>query len=212
MCFVLSNVIKADCDEDIFRTFQQKIVEEGERTELGYLGLLREVLASLWKEKQGVAEYTTEDGFTKISNKETYDKFNEQLKQQYGQGVSPAKFKEYLLEFGFTDALNRTKLKVPIPDDSEPKSRLCNIFTQRVLRKLGLEEKTTEKELPLSLTIQEALGPLRAKWQKGYAEDFDRLVVEVKGCTIQEAEQLREKWIEDGLLAYNAEGLLCWVR
>jgi len=39
--------------------------------------------------------------------------------------------------------LNRCKLEVPIPGDPEPKSRLCNIFTERVLRKLGIE---TEKE------------------------------------------------------------------
>jgi len=63
------------------------------------------------------------------------------LKKEYGQGVSPAKFKEFMLEFGFSDALNRTKLEVPIPGDPEKKSRLCNIFTDRVLRKLGIEEE-----------------------------------------------------------------------
>jgi len=140
-CFVLSNVVKVECDDDIVKTFQQKIVEEGERIELGYLGMLKEVLADLWKEKQGQSDYTTGDGFVKISNKEIYDKYNQKLKNEYGQGVSPAKFKEFLLEFGFTDALNRTKLKVPIPEDSAPKSRLCNIFTNRVLRKLGIGQQ-----------------------------------------------------------------------
>lgn len=139
MCFVLSNMVKAKCDNDILKTFQQKIIEEAERTELGYLGILREVLTSLWKQKHGVAEYTTEDGYVKISNKELYDKYNESLKKELGHGVSPAKFKEFMLEFGFTDSLNRTKLKVPTPGDPEPKSRLCNIFTKRVLRKLGIE-------------------------------------------------------------------------
>ena len=70
------------------------------------------------------------------------------LKKEYGQGVSQHKFKEFMLEFGFTDALNRSKLEVPIPGDSEPKSRLCNIFSERVLRKLGIEtEKEKEKGL-----------------------------------------------------------------
>jgi hypothetical protein len=59
----------------------------------------------------------------------------------YGEGVSPTTFKEHLLEFGFTDALNRVKLKVPIPSNSEPQSRLCNIFTDVVLRKLGNPDK-----------------------------------------------------------------------
>jgi len=139
MCFVLSNIVKVKCDNDILKTFQQKIIEEAERTELGCLGILREGLTSLWKEEFGMAEYTTEDGYVKISNKELYDKYNESLKKEYGQGVSPAKFKEFILEFGFTDSLNRTKLKVPTPGNPEPKSRLCNIFTKRVLRKLGIE-------------------------------------------------------------------------
>lgn len=144
MCFLLSNIIKGNCDDDIAKTFQQKIIEENERSELGYLGILKDVLTSLWKEKKGKTDYTTENGFVKISNKEIYDKYNEHLKKDYGQGVSPAKFKEFMLEFGFTDALNRAKLKVPIPEDLEPKSRLCNIFTERVLRKLGIQNETTK--------------------------------------------------------------------
>lgn len=145
LCFALSNIVGINIDDDIMKTFVQKIIEEGERTELGYLGILRDVLTSLWNEKQRSSDYTTEDGFTKISNKEIYDKYNEHLKKEYGQGVSPAKFKEFMLEFGFTDALNRTKLKVPIPDDSKPKSRLCNIFTDRALRKIGIDTATQEK-------------------------------------------------------------------
>lgn len=94
------------------------------------------------------------NGFVKISNKEIYDKYNEQLKKDYGQGVSPAKFKEFMLEFGFTDALNRAKLKVPIPEDPEPKSRLCNIFTDRVLRKLGIQNEITKASAELQPTAK----------------------------------------------------------
>lgn len=140
-CFVLANVIKMTCDEDIVKTFKQKSVEEAERTEIGYLGMLKEVLVDLWKEKQGQEDYTTKTGLVKISNKEIYDRFNQKLKNEYGQGVSPAKFKEFLLEFGFTDALNRTKLEVPVPGEQDKQSRLCNIFTNRVLRKLGIGQQ-----------------------------------------------------------------------
>lgn len=150
MTLVLSNIVGVNCDEDIKKTFEQKIIEEGERTEIGYLGLLREVLRTLWEEKHEVGEdgkrrikpdYQTADGYVKISNKECYDRFIEQMKKEYGEGVSPAKFKEYLLEFGLTDALNRTKLKVPIGNGESIGSRICNIFTERVLRKLGIEEQ-----------------------------------------------------------------------
>jgi len=148
LCFAISNRIKVQCDDDIVKTFQQKLLEEGERTEIGFIGVLRQVLTDLWNEKKDIKEYKTEDGLVKISNKEVYDKYNEVLKKEYGQGVSPHKFKEFMLEFGFTDALNRSKLEVPIPGDPEPKSRLCNIFSERVLRKLGIEtEKEKEKGL-----------------------------------------------------------------
>jgi hypothetical protein len=152
-CFVLSNLVRIECDDDIVKTFQQKLIEENERTELGYLGILKQTLTELWNEKKGQPNYTTDDGLVKISNKEIYDRFNEALKKDYGQGVSPHKFKEFMLEFGFTDALNRIKLKVPVPDDPEPKTRLCNVFTtNRVLRKLGIEESK------LKQTLQEVLA------------------------------------------------------
>lgn len=65
MCFLLSNIIKVDCDDDIAKTFQQKMVEENERSELGYLGILKDVLTSLWKEKKGKTDYTTETALSK---------------------------------------------------------------------------------------------------------------------------------------------------
>jgi hypothetical protein len=52
-----------------------------------------------------------------------------------------------MLSFGFTDALNRKKLTVPIPGDPTPKSRLCNIFTDRVLRKLDNPDKASDNSL-----------------------------------------------------------------
>jgi hypothetical protein len=156
LCFTLSNIIKICCDDDIKRTFEQKKIEESERSELGYLGLLRDVLTELWTDKQYESDYMAEDGSIKISNKEIYTTFNERLKKEYDSGLSPAKFKEYMLEFGFTDALNRKKLEVPLPGDSEPKSRLCNLFTSRVLRKLGVEPSTEEPPNDICANVDDA--------------------------------------------------------
>ncbi len=149
LCFALADTIGVNCDDSIVQAFAQKQIEEGERTELGYLGILKDVLATKYSEKKAFnaklrMSYTTSDGLIKISNKELYDTLNEKLKQEVGQGVSPATFKGYMTEFGFTDGLNRIKLEVPIPSDKpddDPTSRLCNIFTGHVLRKLGIEEK-----------------------------------------------------------------------
>jgi hypothetical protein len=147
LCFVLSNTIGIGIDSDIKAAFDQKLIEEGERTELGYVGVLKDLLVSVWNDKNVDSAYKTEDGLVKVSNKELYDIFNKKLKEQTGQGVSPATFKEYMLKFGFTDALNRKKLTFPIPGDPTPKSRLCNIFTDRVLRKLDNPDKTSDNGL-----------------------------------------------------------------
>ncbi|MEM3459483.1 MAG: hypothetical protein QXW63_00125 [Candidatus Bathyarchaeia archaeon] len=165
LCFALSNLLKIQCDDDIVKTFQQKLLEESERTEIGLIGVLRQVLTDLWNEKKENKDYITEDGLVKISNKEIYDKYNQVLKKEYGQGVSPAKFKEFMLEFGFSDALNRTKLEVPVPGDPEKKSRLCNIFTERVLRKLGIEEEWQDEK-----SLQEILVKAR-EWCEQNKDD-----------------------------------------
>jgi len=146
LCLFLSNIVKTNVDTDIKETFNQKLLEEGERVELGYLGILRDMLTKLYEDKASNAAYLTEKEEVKVANKEVYDVYNERLRKEYGEGISPAKFKEYMLEFGFTDGLNRRKLEVPIPGNQEPKSRLCNIFTDRVLRKLGIEPEKPPKE------------------------------------------------------------------
>lgn len=145
LCFMLSNIVNINLDDDIMRTFAQKLIEEGERTEIGYLGTLKDLLVEMYQEKKNADGYQTETREVMISNKELYNRFNKALKEEKLEGVSPHKFKEYLIEFGFTDALNRRKLEVPIPD-GEKQSRLCNIFSDRVLRKLGVEENQTLAE------------------------------------------------------------------
>ncbi|MDH5267201.1 MAG: hypothetical protein OEW62_05930 [Candidatus Bathyarchaeota archaeon] len=42
--------------------------------------------------------------------------------------------------------------------------------------------------------------------------DFIKLIKEVRGCSLEDAEQLQEKWLDEGLVAYDQEGLLQWVR
>ena len=210
LCFTFSNLVGIDLDKQIMLTFAQKLVEEGERTEVGFLGTLRDILREIYLEKQHDQDFITESKMVKVSNMEVYNNFNKKLKDEYGAGVSPHKFKEYLTEFGFTDAINRKKMKIKLPDSEEIVTRVCNIFTPRVLRKLDIEP-TPQAKLPQSLTIQETLVLLRAKWQKGYPTDFDKLLVEIKGCELNEAEQLREKWLDEGLLAIDPDGRLVWT-
>jgi hypothetical protein len=196
LCFALSNLFKIQCNDDIVKTFQQKLLEEGERTEIGLIGVLRQVLTDLWIEKKENKDYITEDGLVKISNKEIYDKYNEVLKKEYGQGVSPAKFKEFMLEFGFSDALNRTKLEVPVPGDSEKKSRLCNIFTDRVLRKLGVEE---ERHALLEILVKTREWILKNKDADSLVDLFS-LTEYIASLTEEEPSKIINVLKNDGLL------------
>jgi hypothetical protein len=196
LCFALSNLLKIQCNDDIVKTFQQKLLEEGERTEIGLIGVLRQVLTDLWIEKKENKDYITEDGLVKISNKEIYDKYNEVLKKEYGQGVSPAKFKEFMLEFGFSDALNRTKLEVPVPGDSEKKSRLCNIFTDRVLRKLGVEE---ERHALLEILVKTRDWILKNKDADSLVDLFS-LTEYIASLTEEEPSKIINVLKNDGLL------------
>jgi hypothetical protein len=203
LCFCLSNIIKIECDGDIQKSFEQKMIEEGERSELGYLGLLRDILTEIWNDKQSDSDYITKEGFVKISNKELYNRFNDSLKKEYDSGVSPAKFKEYMLEFGFTDALNRKKMEIPIPSDPEKKSRLCNIFTPRVLRKLGIDPSDVGPQK----TELEKLEEIR-KWILSNQRDgvISASALNTKiGEAGFEPQKILEKLREEGLLVESTE-------
>ena len=199
MCFVLSNLTKTGCDRDIVETFKQKLTEEAERSEVGYAGVLRDVLCRLWNEKNGQPDYMTGDGLVKISNKEVYEEFNMKLKKERGQGVSPATFKGYMLEFGFTDALNRVKLEVPIPDDPEPKARLCNIFTDRVLRKLGVEAQS-EKTGSLGEKLSEIMQWVSLNKDADGLVDVFALTEHVKSLAVDDPSRIIEILKRDGQL------------
>ena len=73
----------------------------------------------------------------------------------------------------------------------------------------GIRQSPT---IPKTLTIQETLVLLRSAWKKGPYSEFESLVMKIRGCNREEAEQLREEWINEGLLAYDAGGLLAWVK
>jgi len=157
LCFMLAKIVDINLDEEIEKTFDQKLIEEGERTEIGYLGTLRDVLATVYHEKKDNKEYKTQTNEVMISNKELYTRFNRELKEEKLEGVSPHKFKEYLIEFGFTDAINRKKLEVPIPDGKK-QSRLCNIFTARVIKKLDIKPDEEPPKPTFTILAEAKLG------------------------------------------------------
>lgn len=111
---------------------------------------------------------------------------------------------------------------------SSERTSLLSLYKTCYVSKISLEQSKAVEEakeekkaeitsfqesqrIPRSLTIQETLVLLRAKWQKGYEQDFDKLVMETKGCTREEAEKLREKWIAEGIISIDPDGWLVWT-
>jgi len=144
---IVSNIFEIDTTKVITNIFEQKSTEESEPFEIGRMGVLKDVLISIWEARKGDNNYLTDTGYVKVSNKEVFENYNEALDKKRHNRVTDWQFKGYLTEFGFADTINRKKMKVPTPSDSTPKSRLCNIFSPRVLMRLEIEtEKPSEKD------------------------------------------------------------------
>lgn len=73
----------------------------------------------------------------------------------------------------------------------------------------GIQQSPT---IPKTLTVQETLILLKSTWQKGSYTDFDKLIMTTRSCAKEDAEQLRETWLNEGLIAYDSEGWLVWTR
>lgn len=150
----LSNLIGIVQTEQISKLFQQKATEESELLEIGRIGILKYLLVDIWEEKSKDINYLIETGCVKVSNKEIYDRSNGILRQKGLLQVTSHEFKAYLTEFGFSDSVNRKKMKVLVPDENTPRSRLANIFTPQVLKKLEIEQEESAKEPREELPIE----------------------------------------------------------
>jgi len=74
----------------------------------------------------------------------------------------------------------------------------------------GLDSE--KKPISKTLTTQEMLILLRSSWRKGTNEQFEELAVKVGNLSEDEANHFREALMDQGLLAYDSEGWLVWVR
>jgi hypothetical protein len=191
LMFALSNLVGVNMDKEIMAAFEQKKMEESEQREIGFMGILRDVLTEIWLEKKDNKAYLTESGEVKVANLEVYNRYNQALREAGYKGVSPSKFKGYLTEFGFSDVLNRKKLKILIPGEEEPKSRLCNIFSPRVLRKLDVEITGGSEALLVRENIQAVLDYFAKaiKDEEGYAS-LIALTDHLRACGVSDPRKL----------------------
>ena len=65
-----------------------------------------------------------------------------------------------------------------------------------------------KKKRPVSLKT--ALKTLRARWDEGEVNNFDKKLAAILDCSLEKAERIRSYWVECGFLAYTKRGLLKW--
>lgn len=120
---------------------------------------------------------------------------------------------EYLKRF-------REQVKTVVPESpeiitkpetgfSKPKkeANFSDLGTLKSLGSVAAPERVKEKP-----AMGELLRELRSLWSRGPFNEFDDLIIRLGGYDREEAERLREGWIDEGLLAYDPKGYLVWVR
>jgi len=81
-----------------------------------------------------------------------------------------------------------------------------------VVDKLGHTDTKSETSVKGSaVTEANVLGLLRQEWKRGTGEEFEALI-RSQGYSAEEAGQLRKKWLDEGLVAFDPDGFLVWVK
>ena len=62
------------------------------------------------------------------------------------------------------------------------------------------------------VSVQECLETLRKTRNIDTYTDFDNELMKLRGCSLEEASKIREKWEDEGILAYDNYGFLAWVK
>ena len=60
------------------------------------------------------------------------------------------------------------------------------------------------------VSLKAALRRMRSKWYEGPVSSFDRKLALILNCTLEDAMEVRDHWVECGLLGINRRGLLTW--
>jgi len=124
--------------------FEAKQEIQEERHDVGPEALFRDMIKKLHEKYRNNKEYLTSDYYVKISNKKMHEDFDELMrgKERFGNRNL---YKACLRECGFEAPTNRKKLRVPYGNE-ESSVRLCNIFDDRVIKKLDITPVQRPKE------------------------------------------------------------------
>lgn len=166
------------------------------------------------KEKTGVSLDITkiaEDKRLKFQTEASSFLDSFRTKISYGRGWTEQKVRECIQSFDAHPWENSFRNK-PNEESSLESEKKLPTSAKSVMSKVASLDSQKKPVPSDSLTIQETLILLRNAWQKGSYIDFDELVMTTRKCTKEDAEQLRERWLDEGLIAYDSEGWLVWTR
>ncbi len=148
LALYVCKIYEIDIKEELKQAFEYKQELEEEHGETFLLNKLKEDLIYFYNQKKPDAYregQVTEDGLVYITNKEIYSQFSNEVKEMGLIGISTQKFKEYMMELGFIDKINRKKKKIA------GESILCLFYDSDIKKSLGLLET---KETPATQGTQ----------------------------------------------------------
>jgi len=171
ICFVICQLVNQlglqDLNINLKKLFEIREERIEEAIEVGRAGMVRDLIVNLWKKFGHLENYRTSTGEFMISNLELRNEINKYLRNQKESPITPAELKGILRDLGFSEARKKMKIatfeeieeeklnvvKEGLSDDEllelasksvEKKSRLCNIFTPKVCRKLNIKYDADE--------------------------------------------------------------------
>lgn len=206
--FKIANIVGVDLDASIKEEFKIKTEVEEEEREIGLVGYLRDFLVDLYRKRREHPNYWTSYGPFMVSNKETFDEFNIYLHRQEQSAISSTEFKGALRELGFERPTGRKKMKIKTwseieADDKEEHTRLANIYTEGVCRRLGLTTKmpdfaraTLQEKMNAALDIIIGMG--KATGDAVKVEEICRVLQADHGVNAVEAGVLLATLERDG--------------
>ena len=156
LAFLLYQVINnLGLDVKIERIFEIRQEHLEELREIDVTGALRDFLVKCYEERKNDMNYRDSVGQFMISNKELKTEFNRYLTNIGQPGMPPAQFMGVLRDLGFGRE-SRKNMKIFTQDEIieasekgiEPKknARLCNIYTPRVQKRIGISIPLVESK------------------------------------------------------------------
>lgn len=148
LCYILAKLdsvlglrLLEDHGEHILEIFKNKEEMEKEKQEMGMEGDIREILKEFYVLYREKPDHRTETNYFKIAQKEILLKLKERLSKSDLSLLTHSKARGIFTEIGFTDGENKKRMKIRLPNEIEPKVRLCLIYDKRILENLGLGQE-----------------------------------------------------------------------